>query len=53
MKSRTGEALKALKQEKESRADNREAYNDQVVGLRKNDDKSLQQTLKNVYGAFD
>lgn len=46
-------ALKAMQQNKESRAKDHEAHDDLVVGLRRKVNESLQQTRKNVYKAFD
>ena len=46
MKSYADEAFRTLQQEKESRAKDREAYDDRVARLRKKVDESLQQTLR-------
>lgn len=53
MNSHANKALGALQHENESQAKDQEAYEGRVVGLGREVDESVQQTLKWVYGAFD
>lgn len=53
LKSHIDKALKTFKQNKEYCVKNRDTHDDRVAGLRKKVDKSLQQSLKNVYESFD